>query len=280
MGVRDSRDDAEAKAAARIGGAVPAMERDDGAVEQPGLEPGTIVLDGERGPPVLRVRIDADGAAVRRVADGVVDQIVERLPSPRRIEAHAGVGDVCLDAHVVLGSDGLLRRHAALDHRLEPDILRGDRDVAIVRAGEHEQALGDADEMFGLLPGAHEGLLQPLAAASLGERRVDLRAQDRERRAQLVAGFVDEPALALSRCLEPVQGGVQRPGQPGERVVRPGYGQPPRGIGDRDLGRLAAHALDRPERRAGDEPGDDRRHQEGRWERDLELPDERAERLM
>ena len=68
------------------------MERDEGGVEQPGLEPGAVVLDGECGPPVLRVRIDTDGAAVGRVPDGVVDQIVERLPSPCRIEAHAGVG--------------------------------------------------------------------------------------------------------------------------------------------------------------------------------------------
>ena len=84
-----------------------------------------------------------------------------------------------------------------------------------------------------------------------GQGGVDLGLQDRERRSQLVARVVDEPALPLERLLEPVEGEVQGHGEAGERVVGRGHRQPVGRVGRRDGRRLAAHALDRAKGRSG-----------------------------
>ena len=142
---------------------------------------------------------------------------------------------------------------------------------------QDEQALGNADEVVHLGGRAYEGAAKILGAPLSGERRVDLRLQDRERRPQLVARVVDEAALALERLLETVEGEVQRHGQAAERVVGHRHRQSVGGIGRRDGCRLAAHALDGAERCAGQEPSDERRQDEGDGKRDRE-PHERRSR--
>ena len=122
--------------------------------------------------------------------------------------------------------------------------------------------------------------MELVGCGRVGQRRVDLRLEDGERCAQLVAGLVDEAALTLEGGLEAVEGGVQGDGKPGEGVVRPRDGQPPGGIRRRDVFRLSAHPLDRAQGRAGHEPHDRRRDQQRSREGDLELRHERAERVL
>ena len=61
--------------------------------------------------------------------------------------------------------------------------------------------------------------------AALGERQLELGAEDRQRRAQLVAGVGDEGALALQRVAEPGQHLVQRLAQARDLVAGVGDGQ-------------------------------------------------------
>ena len=100
------------------------------------------------------------------------------------------------------------------------------RDLPALRPRQDEQALGNADEVVHLGRRPHEGASEIAGTALRGQGGVDLGLQDRERRPQLVARVVDEPALALERLLEPVEGEVQRHGQTGERVVGRGHREP------------------------------------------------------
>ena len=105
----------------------------------------------------------------------------------------------------------------------------------------------------------------------VGEGHVDLGPQHRQRRAQLVAGVGDEPALRVERRLQPVEHRVEARGQLGH--LAPGVPQRQTGVerldrqaarGRRDRVQRAQHAPDQPPRhdarrqhdeREGDQPG-------------------------
>ena len=78
------------------------------------------------------------------------------------------------------------------------------------RQGEHV-----AHQPVELVEAAQQRCGSVVAAALVGfaVQQFDLRAQDSERRPQLVRGIGDEIALALERPLEPLEHVVERPGQ-------------------------------------------------------------------
>ncbi len=142
-----------------------------------------------------------DGAAVRPVLDGVVEQVVhgaaealavrldddglrvERDLPPRRVAAcpRDGLRDELVEAHVL--ALGGVRRLAVAGERDQV----GDQQPELIRLGHH--------------------VVEDLAA--LGGRKVRLRAQHlgvrahaRHGRAQLVRGVRDEPALGLDGGVE------------------------------------------------------------------------------
>jgi hypothetical protein len=98
----------------------------------------------------------------------------------------------------------------------------------------------------------------------VAQRQLELRAEQRQRCAELVPRVGDELALALESRLEPGQHLVQRLTEPLELVARLGHRQPlARRLG-RDRGGAATHRLDRAKR----EPGEHVAGHRGEHERD------------
>ena len=77
--------------------------------------------------------------------------------------------------------------------------LRRDRQLPLVGAREHEQVLREPDQPVGLLAARGQRGAQLRRRAVARERDVDLRLEDRQRGAQLVAGVGDEAALLRQR---------------------------------------------------------------------------------
>ena len=114
----------------------------------------------------------------------------------------------------------------------------------------------------------------------MAQRELELGAQERERRPELVARVGDEAALVLERRLEPLEHVVQRLGEPRDLVLRRWHGQPAaRGRGG-DGARLAPHLFDRAQGRAGEHVPGERREQECERRADEQLPPQALERLL
>ena len=140
------------------------------------------------------------------VAQGVVDQVRERL----------------LDARHVGGDSGSAAR---LDRELPAALARADPEAAWRRlragrgrprvgveidspgvAARHEQkVLGQLSQAVGLLAGDPKGRAQRLGRVVGTQGHLDLGLEDRKRSAQLVAGVRDEGPLAVARPLQPLE---------------------------------------------------------------------------
>jgi hypothetical protein len=142
---------------------------------------------------------------------------------------------------------------------------------------EIEEARDEPLGAFGRLPDrdAHRPEVRD-ARIGVRERDVDLGAHDGERRAQLMRGVGDEPALRVERRVEPVEHAVQRAGRVAELVG--GAPQPdplPReGRVVEPLGGLG-DAAQRRERPAGEPPaggdGEHERREPGEHELQLQV---------
>jgi hypothetical protein len=87
----------------------------------------------------------------------------------------------------------------------------------------------------------------------MSEGELELGAQERKRRPQLVTGVGHEFALALEGVLQTREHCVQRLAEPLELVSRPRDRQALPGRFGRDCGRSLAHRLDRTERQSRQE---------------------------
>ena len=119
------------------------------------------------------------------------------------------------------------------------------RQLAALGLGDRQQVLGELGEPVGLLGGRGQRRPQLLGRAALGERQLQLGPQDRQRRAQLVAGVGDEGALVLQRLAEALEHLVQRRAEPSDLVVGRRHRQALVGLGGGDLRRPRPHRLDR-----------------------------------
>ncbi len=131
-------------------------------------------------------------------------------------------------------------------------------------------------EALGLLQGAAQRALQRLAVAAgrqVEEGHLELGPQHGDRRAQLVAGVVEEHPLPGEGGLDPVEHGVEGAAQLGDLVLPRGLGQAAPGLGQGDGIGLLAHPPDGPQRRPGQQPPAGR--QQGAEERAEDGQDER-----
>ena len=97
------------------------------------------------------------------MADRVVEQVAERLLEPERV----GVEDQAVGA----ASTAASRRVAVadpLEQLAGAQLLRADRQLALVAAGDHEQVLGERDEPVGLLRRRAQRVGQLLVRARRG----------------------------------------------------------------------------------------------------------------
>ena len=96
---------------------------------------------------------------------------------------------------------------------------------------------------------------------------------------QLVAGFGDEAALALDRCLEPGEHLVQRLAEPLELIAGARDRESVTGAVRRDLRRPPPHRLDGAQTRPGEEIPEHGGDQQREWTGDQQLGPQAAKRL-
>jgi len=127
--------------------------------------------------------------------------------------------------------------------------LRTDGHSLLLEAGDEQQVVGERDQPVGLFCGGPDRGFEFLPGAGLSEREVELGAQQRERRAQLVTGLGDEQAFVLERRLEPPEHVVQRLGEARDLVPTARDRKPAPPASRRRSPRPSSASLPRPERR-------------------------------
>ena len=158
------------------------------------------------------------------------------------------------------------------------DRLSADRQRPLVGPGDQEQVVGEPREPLRLLGGRAERALELLARARPAQREVELRAQQRERRPQLVARVGDEAALVLEGRVEAREHLVQRRREPRDLVPRRRHRQPAR-LARRDRLRPAPQDLDRPQRAGRERVAAEGGGEQGEREEEEELVAQVVERL-
>ena len=160
-----------------------------------------IVFDHERGPAALRPDRDTHPAVHRTMPDGVVDEDHDELPEAGGVAGHDGRLRIDLDPDAPVRR-GLAHRGRAVGR----DVAEVHRNVlecdgSRVGAGEQQQVLDDR----GHVPDLIVDVLQ--RGADAGDRVIavalqmlDAAPDDRQRRAEFVAGIGRELALPAERC--------------------------------------------------------------------------------
>ena len=139
----------------------------------------------------------------------------------------------------------------ALQQLARAQVGRPHGQPALVGARDHQQVVGELVEAVGLLRRGARPPPPALARAAPAQRQLELSAQDRQRRAQLVAGVGDERALAQQRGLQAAEHLVERVAEARDLVVRGRHGEPAAGLAGGQRRGPAAHPLDRPQRGGG-----------------------------
>ena len=137
-----------------------------------------------------------------------------------------------------------------------------------VEAGEREQVVGQPRHPVDRALD-HRGRRRAALVGRLGvgQREVEVRLDDRERRAQLVRRVGDEAPLRREGEVEPREHRVERVREPLQLVVRPVELDPARELARLDLARDARDVRDRRQHPAGDHPADGEAGDEERRER-------------
>ena len=185
------------------------------------------------------------------MAEGVLDQVSERLLDPQRIELGGRVGGSVnpdLPSGLLSAPDEPLTD--PLEQRPELHPLASDRQAPLIRSCDHEQVLGQLGEPIDLLGRRAERGSQLLGRALLADGELELSAEDRERPPELVAGVGDEDPLPLERGLDPVEHLVEGRSELVDLVIGPRQRQPLAAALQGDLPRPPPHRLDRRQRPA------------------------------
>ena len=140
--------------------------------------------------------------------DGVAHEVAQHLREP--VGVGVSVPPTAVQLEVALAEQRQIAAHV-LEETVEVDRLRLDQ-LAALGAGERQHV---GDEAVELVEAAQQrdGAFVAAQLVGLAVEQLDLGAQHRERRAQLVRGVGDEVALALERPLEPLEHVVERRGQ-------------------------------------------------------------------
>ena len=183
----------------------------------------------------------------------VLDEVVQRLFEPRLVAVHdgpAGVGD----SKWASGSTGerVEPESDAFEQRVRVDGFSPQWQKALVVAGDEQQILGEPSQAVRFLRRRAQGAFELLLRARAAKGELELRLEQRERRAQFVARVVDEAALVLDCGLEAREHFVQRLREAGELVPAARLGQSCSRRRRADRCGPSAHGLDGPQRTGGE----------------------------
>ena len=203
--------------------------------------------------PSATAALEPDGPGA--VTERVVDEVAERLLQP---DAVAGEGPRRRRGDLQRAPRLARARVEAAGDRVE-ELARPSAARRAAAAGRRRRGRGRAGP-----PRAARAARRPRSQSAAPARAPRVRArpargelqlgsEERERRPELVARVRDEPPLAREAGLEAVEHLVQRLAEAADLVARRRQRQPPVGALARDLGRAAAHRLDRPQRGACEE---------------------------
>ena len=174
---------------------------------------GTLILDRHPDPGSLTSRRDPHLGAGGRHAQGVGEQVGERLPEAADVAEGQQAGRRRVgQPHVVVGGIAV-----ELSHRLVrqlAEIHKGEALRAGLVTGEGDQIVDDARHpVHGpvhLL--GHEAVVLH-GGSRVGQGRVHVAADHRQRVAQLVRGVLDESPLRVEGAIEAVQHVVESVGE-------------------------------------------------------------------
>ncbi len=165
--------------------------------------------------PVNRPEAHVDAAARLRELQRVRDEVVQDLRKPRRIPLELRElrrPQAQLDAFRARGRQRAL--DALLDDLPEVDALKVERELARVDLGDEEEVVHEPEQPLRVAVGDGEEAALLLVEAGVGEQKLEVAADGRQRRSQLVRHRRDELALEAVELAQP----LVLPGQPA--VVR------------------------------------------------------------
>ena len=250
-----------------------AAERLDQVRDLVGRDHGPAVLDPEQRALALDAGAHAHPATAHVVADGVVEEVDhEPLDEPLVPARRRG-----LERRLDPGLGAEVRERGLHDRReverpalLEPALAARERqqrlDHALLLGARREHALADRAQRAGV-------------GVRVGERDLDHRALERQRRAELVRGVRDEPPLGLERGLQTREQAVDRVAELLQLVVRAGEREPLVEVLLRDLARRRGHRPQRAERAPGHQPAEQDRAERHDPQREHRHREQRAELL-
>ncbi len=197
----------------------------------------------DEGAPLLGPKLDR----ARAVREGVVHEVHERLADAQRVgmDVQAALADSKLAAE--RARPARESRRGVCEQVIHGNGLLPDRQRPLVGAGDQQEIFGEPGQALRLVGRGAQRALKLLARSRATECEVELRAKQRERGAELVAGVGDEAALVLDSRLQAREHLVQRPGEAGDLVPGGRHGQPAR-LARIDGFRASAQELDRSER--------------------------------
>ncbi len=149
------------------------------------------------------------------MAEGVVDHVGQCLLEAKaiRLDHESGVA-VDHEGSAGLGRTGPEAFGDRPQQVADREPLQRQRQPAVLRAGDDQEVLGELDQAVDLLQAGGDRGSELLLRFPVPERQLELSLVQRQRRAKLVAGVVDEAALALQRGIDPRQHLVQRQAEP------------------------------------------------------------------
>ena len=218
------------------------------AVEDPllvlGRDAGALVGDGEPRPAVELAVREPDARALRRDADGVVEQVRDRplehvpvaLDDPAGNDGDARCDPRCAAA-AAANSSRASSSSAASGTGSRPEA------GASSRASASRSSVSRAIRSIARLITAAAVARLSSVASGVGEREVEVRLDDRERRAQLVRRVGDEAPLRRERRGRAGEHRVERVGEPLQLVVGPVERDPARQLARLDLARHLRDAV-------------------------------------
>jgi hypothetical protein len=152
------------------------------------------------------------------VAQGVLDEVAQRLFDPKAIDANIDVWRIDFKPALRISGAPIEPVRDPFEQLVEGDLVEAQRQLSLVGAREKQEVRRELGQPVGLDPHLAERCLEFRSRARGLERQLDFRLEVCERRSELMTRVRDEASFALQRGLETRKHLVERVAQPGNLV--------------------------------------------------------------